>query len=294
MKVGTRKLSLVGLRTFCTVARCGSFRAAAEELYVTASAVSHRIKSLEEELGSELVERHDRSLLLTETGRMFFGDLAPLLEQIDGSADRVRYHGLRASLRISAQPFFASEMLVPALERFTADHPHVDITVDSSEDSAEKHPSGIDISIRLCRKPPEQFDFDALFALRYVPACSPEFRARYLANGSKSAFPVIVHARRADAWDKWRSTHGEGIPEPASVINLDSMIAVARAAQRGLGVALVPLPVSARWFDDESLVQMFEEDLKTQDSYYLISQGELPPAANDFRQWLLQNFVQHS
>ena len=56
----------------------------------------------------------------------------------------------------------------------------------------------------------------------------------------------------------------------------------------------VPLPVSARWFDDESLVQMFEEDLKTQDSYYLISQGELPPAANDFRQWLLQNFVHHS
>jgi len=127
--------------------------------------------------------------------------------------------------------------------------------------------------------------------LSYVPACSPEFRGRYLSNGADEPLPVIVHARRADAWDKWRRKHRPDLPGPSSVMKIDSMIGVARAAQRGLGVALLPLPVSARWFHDESLVRLFDQDLQTKDSYYLISDGPLTPAAHDFRQWVLQTFV---
>jgi len=132
MNIGTRKLSLVGLRTFCTVVRCGSFRAAADELFVTASAVSHRIKSLEEDIGCLLIERGERSFVLTNNGQSFYDDVAPLLEQIDDSVQRLRNQGERNSLHISAQPFFASEMLLPVLEHFTVSHPHVDITLDTT------------------------------------------------------------------------------------------------------------------------------------------------------------------
>jgi len=292
MRAATRSLSLVGLRTFCTVARCGTFRSAAEELFVTASAVSHRIRSLEEELGCILVERGDRSISLTDTGQAFFEEVAPLLDQIDESAQRVMHHGERAYLHISAQPFFASELLVPALDEFTFRHPDVDITVDTSENLTEKHPAGVDISLRLCRRPPERYNHDKLFALRYIPAGSSDFRDRYFAAGqSESApFPVIIHARRPNAWSDWLRDYSGTLPEPSTIIQLDSMISIARAAERGLGAALIPLPVSQRWFDEGVLFPLFEQELATQDSYYLISSGELSPAANAFRGWVLQKF----
>jgi len=293
MRAATRSLSLVGLRTFCTVARCGTFRSAAEELFVTASAVSHRIRALEEELGCQLIERGDRSIALTETGLAFFEDVAPLLERIDESANRVRQHGERACLHISAQPFFASEMLVPALDEFTLGCPDVDITVDTSEHLTEKHPAGVDISLRLCRRPPERFNHDKLFALRYVPAGSTEFRDRYLAEDGREVepFPVIVHARRPNAWTEWMRDNAGAMPAPSTIIQLDSMISIARAAERGLGAALIPLPVSQRWFDEGTLIRLYERELVTHDSYYLISSGELSPAAVAFRGWVLQKFA---
>ena len=65
------KLSLRGLRTFCVAARYESFRTAGEELFITASAVSHQIKSLEEELGEQLFDRNSRELSLTEQDNRF-------------------------------------------------------------------------------------------------------------------------------------------------------------------------------------------------------------------------------
>ena len=77
------KISLRGLRTFCVAARYESFRTAGEELFITASAVSHQIKSLEEELGEQLFDRTGRDTSLTETGRLLYEEASPLIEQLD-------------------------------------------------------------------------------------------------------------------------------------------------------------------------------------------------------------------
>jgi DNA-binding transcriptional LysR family regulator len=291
--MGARKLSLRGLRTFCAVARHRSFRMAADEHFVTASAVSHRIKSLEEEVGTRLFERHDRHLALTDTGRALFEEIAPLIERIDETAARLLHKQGRRNLRISAQPFFASELLVPALDRFTADFPDVDITVDTSDEALEKLPQNVDISVRLCRHAPESYDHERLFPLRHTPACSPRFLARYAKDGLPGrSFPVIVHAARPNAWDKWMRESGTRIPEPSNVLKLDSMASVVAAAERGLGAALVPMPLSTRWFDNGSLVRLFGSDLVSRDAYYLVWGGTLDPAAMAFHDWSLQTFAQ--
>lgn len=77
-----------GLRTFCIAARRLSFRLAAEELFLTASAVSHQIRNLERELGVALFERNPRSLALTEAGEVLFSDMDPLIRQLDEVAGR--------------------------------------------------------------------------------------------------------------------------------------------------------------------------------------------------------------
>ena len=119
-----------GLRTFCVAARHCSFSLAAEELYVSASAVSHQVRALERELQTGLFVRKTQSLELTEAGTALFDEIDPLIRQIDAATGRLASRLGRKTLRISVQPFFASEMFVPRLPEFTERHPEIGIHVD--------------------------------------------------------------------------------------------------------------------------------------------------------------------
>ena len=293
--VGTPKLSLRGLRTFCVAARYGSFHTASEELFVTASAVSHQIKSLEDELGKPLFAGSSRSRTLTEIGKSLYADVSPLIDQLDAVVVAYKTGGVRTSIRISVQPFFASEYFVPRLNEFTTKHPEIDIQVGASDETAEKHPADADLSIRLFRSPPNDMPSDLLFPLRMLPAGSPEFMKNLAVKNKKivSEFPLIVHESQPKAWAEWSNAAGIQLPENTKITRLDSMIAVVRAAQRGIGAALVPVPVGKLWFDEGSIVRLFKKELVADVSYYLAcDEGR---ADDDsiilLRDWILQNFA---
>ena len=162
--------SLRGLRTFCVAARYESFKAAADELFITSSAVSQQVKALEAELGLKLFERGTRELKLSEHGQALFAELSPLIDQLDGVVADFKTSGRRKkSIRISAQPFFASEFFIPRLSEFTALHPEIEIQVGTSDEASEKLPADADLSIRLFREPPAGTRSDVLFPLRMVP-----------------------------------------------------------------------------------------------------------------------------
>ena len=146
-----RNLSLRGLRIFCVAAENESFRETAEKLFITASAVSHQIKNLEDELGQKLFERTSRSLVLTDAGRLLLDDIKPLILRLDEVTTQHRVAATRSTLSISVQPFFANEMFIPRLPEFARAHPDIDIKVDTSDESAEKHPATADVSIRVFR-----------------------------------------------------------------------------------------------------------------------------------------------
>ena len=290
------KLSLRGLRTFCVAARYESFRAAGEELFITASAVSHQIKSLEEELGEQLFDRTSRELSLTETGRSLYEDARPLIEQLDAVVAKYKTGAVSSSIRISVQPFFASEYFVPRLSEFTTRHPEIDIQVGSSDESAEKHPSDADLSIRLFRSPPPNMPSNLLFPLRMVPAGSPEFKKAMTVRKKRivSEFPLIVHETHPKAWTKWAKAAGIELPENPKIIRLDSMIAVVRAAQRGIGAALVPVPIGELWFKEGSIVRLFKDEYVANVSYYLVCSED---RAEDesvvlLRDWIVRNFAE--
>jgi DNA-binding transcriptional LysR family regulator len=304
----TSRSSLRGLRTFCVAARYESFRTAAEELFITASAVSHQIKSLEQELGFSLFERGTRDLKLTETGRSFYEEVNPLIEQLDGVAAGFRAVGKRMSVRVSVQPFFASELFVPRLSEFTAEHPEIDIQVGSSDETSEKHPSDVDLSIRLFKKPPADMEANLLFPLRLVPAGSPDFKKEMTVKKKQitSDFPLIVYQTLPKAWKQWERDTGIALPPNSkvtrldsmiavvrAVTRLDSMIAVVRAAEQGIGAALVPVPLANLWFKQGSIVKLFRQELVTKDSYYLVCSKEQSrdKAVQLLRDWIIQNFA---
>ena len=289
-----RNISLRGLRAFCFAAEHESFREAAEKLFITASAVSHQIKNLEGELGQKLFERTSRSLILTEAGHSLLADIKPLITRLDEVAARHRVSTTRGTLSISVQPFFASELFIPRLSEFTRDHPEIDIKVDTSDESAEKHPATADVSIRVFRSAPAGYASDRLFPLRLIPAASPALRKKIVIDetGISGDVPLLVHDSRPSAWRQWSQSSGMEVPRDASIIRLDSMIAIARAAERGLGAALVPVQLSDAWFESGSLVPLSDHELPTRDAYYFVCRVE--DADNEtiqtLRRWVLQNF----
>ncbi|MEX2122566.1 MAG: LysR substrate-binding domain-containing protein [Woeseia sp.] len=295
MSIAGKRLSLRSLRTFCVAGRHRSFRIAAEELFVSASAISHQIRSLEQELQTTLFLRKAQSLDLTEAGARLYAEIDPLIRQIDAVIQRMSSRYRQQFLRISVQPFFASEMFVPRLPEFTSQHPNIDIHIDTSDESSEKYAADFDASIRLFRTAPPNLLSDRLFSLRLVPAASPEFSEKWqsLSPHAGQTYPLIVHATRPDAWDKWAESAGRSPPRPSSILKLNSMIAVARAAERGLGAALVPLPLSDAWFQSGSLVRLFDHELVSRDGYYFVQRKEDEHRADiqSLRRWMLQTFA---
>jgi len=296
--VSKSSLSLRGLRMFCVAARYESFRTAAEELFVTSSAVSHQIKSLEEELGQQLFVRGSRELKLTDVGRSLYEEVSPLIEQLNEVAASYKAGAAASSVRISVQPFFGSEYFVPRLSEFTAEHPEIDIQVGTSDESTEKHPSDADLSIRLFRSPPSSMPSYLLFPLRMVPAGSPDFKKNMVVKKKKvvSEFPIIAHETHPKAWAQWAEAAGIELPENTKVIRLDSTIAVLRAAQRGIGAALVPVPMGNLWLKEGSIVRLFNKELVADVSYYLVCKEDMVTDKSVLllRDWILQNFADSS
>lgn len=290
----SRRLSLRGLRAFCAAAEHSTFREAAESLFITASAVSHQVKSLELELGKTLFERKSRSVELTREGERFYADVRPLVQQLDLVTLRHRETQSKTVLRMSVQPFFASELFIPALSEFTRRHRNIDIRISTSDEAGERHSADIDVSIRVFRNVPDTLIASRLFPLRLIPAASPEIARTIRDEGilNVDGFTLITHESRPSAWQDWQKLSQIQLPKNATSISLESMIAVARAAERGLGIALVPAQLSESWFKSGGLVRLYPQDLVTEDAFYFVCR--LEDAENEtillLREWVLQKF----
>ena len=295
MPNGNRNISLRALRAFAAAAERESFRAAAEHLFLTSSAVSHQIKQLETELGKSLFIRTARSLTLSQSGRELFDELSPVLSELDAVVARHKSDSTRESLRISVQPFFASEMFVPRLAGFVEQHPNIDLNIETSDESAQKHPENVDVSIRIFKSPPDTLSYDRLFSLTLMPVASPDIydSVKIVSNRVTSDLPLIVHSARPKAWKQWEKASRIQLPASSNIMQLDSMIAVVRAAERGLGAALIPRQLSQSWLQSSSLVPLFDDELVTKDAYYLVCQpdDESRRDVSMFRRWALQNYV---
>jgi LysR family glycine cleavage system transcriptional activator len=290
-----REGSIRGLRAFCAAARHLSLKGAAEELCVTPSAVSHQLKALEERLQGSLFERRARSLALTHLGEELRAEVEPLLHELDNVAARFEQRlGRRRVLRISVTPFFASELLVQHLSEFTERHRAVDLRVETTKVGAPPA-LGADASIVLMPAPPAAMVVRPLFPLTLAPACSPQLAAQRPLTDPRALLdaPLIVHNRRPRAWQDW-FTH-MNVPNgwPRRAMRFDSLFAVARAAERGLGVALMPVTLSESWFASGALVRPCCGELETVDRYFFVHRPEAGgnPDVAALRDWITTLFA---
>jgi DNA-binding transcriptional LysR family regulator len=104
---------------------------------------------------------------------------------------------------------------------------------------------------------------------------------------------LIVHKARPFAWTNWAEEVGLATPEPKNVIELDTMFAVVRAAERGVGVALVPSALCGSWFSSGALVKIFSVELETSDTYFLVSRPKdaEKPEVRALTNWAVSQFA---
>src|SRR6266568_172634 len=167
---------LNALRAFEAAARHLSLTRAAQELHVTAGALSHQIRGLEALLGLKLLERRVRSIALSPAGKQLYPGLQTGFLHIRDAVAGLRSAGDERVLVISTPPGFTAKWLAPRLYRFSGAYPEIDARVSSSLSNANFTTDGVDVAVRnLAADAAADADLviEKLLELSLVPVCSP-------------------------------------------------------------------------------------------------------------------------
>ena len=280
--------STQALRAFQLAAQTLSFKRAARQLCLTPSAVSHRIKGLEALVGVALFERGPRTLKLTSAGAAYAGEVTAAFRRLDLATRELRSRLARRALRLRVAPFFASEFLLPRLGGAVPFAFEMDIDVNTGGDMEG---GDEDVSILLAQAPQNDPRAVPLFQQSYVPACAPALLARAPPRANPlQGQALLVHRTREDAWERWADAAGLEPPRPRQRISFDTMTEIVQAAERGVGIGLVPMPLASARVRAGSLLPLSNQPLHTDESYVLRHRGDAAPAREvcTFREWLLR------
>ncbi len=284
---------LSSLRVFEAAARHNSFRKAADELNLTASAVSHGIQTLETWLGVELFRREARGLRLTSAGETY----APLVNQalnvLAKATEQLPGRKATGTLSISSSPTFASKILLPRLEKFAAQLPDIRVTIDTSHRLVDLTLDDFDVAIRMSSTKKPAPNWTLLATETLVPVCSPGLKKQFGArwdNKLLSRAPLIHVTSVAADWSHWFRANGMEVP--ASIdggLRVDTVQMAFDAAIRGLGVVLGRRPLVDEEIASGRLVTLLDQATPSGSGFWLVtSQTEFQkPEVKLFRSWLL-------
>jgi DNA-binding transcriptional LysR family regulator len=231
---------LLALQAFDVAVRTGSFKTTAQLLNLSASAVSHRIRNLEQALGVALFVRTHRAIhptadgkiLATATGRAF-AELARAGSPAPGKPGRQR-------LRLKVLPMFASAWLIPRLAGFMTRHPDIDLSIESSSRNVDFDLEAFDAGISVGDGTFEGLTAHHLAKIRTTPVATPSLvrRLKLREPGDLRRAALIHVTTFPAAWPLW--LEHAGVPKLKSVrtISVDSFVAAIQAAEQGVGVAL--------------------------------------------------------
>lgn len=257
--------SLSTLRGFDAAARLGSFAKAASALFLTESAISHQIRSLEGELGQPLFRRVARSVVLTDAGKDFAQTVHRVLRSLDDGVKRLSPYLKPRSVVLYTNSAFARGFLLPRLPQLRESHPTVDLWVDTSERSVDFEVDELDILISTEEKPATRHsEIKPLLADRRTPMAAPALVAQ---QGGVPADPLGLA--------RWPLLHDEGIlswrdwfdQAPARAADLDAGPAFSdhalalEAAVAGHGVVLGSLVAADGYLRNGSLVSLSAREL---------------------------------
>ena len=282
---------LAALRAFDAAARHLSFTRAAEELFVTQTAVSHQIRILEDWIGFPLFKRINNRLALTERGDIYLKAVHEAFNRIRNSTAALMSNQVGTILTISALPNFALNWLVPRLPDFAAKSPHIEVRLFMHRHSLDMLHDGIDVAIRE-RSATNSLQVDHLFDTDSFPVASPKLLERIpLAEPGDLANHTLLHNLTSlDDWKGWASAAGLLGVDIERGPKFDSYALSTAAAAAGWGVAIARMPFVLDALRDGSLVMPFKIRTRNERGWCLVHAGgdaTRKEKVECFREWIL-------
>lgn len=299
-----RALSVGPIRAFEAVARLLNFRAAAEELHLTQSAVSRQISSLEAELGARLFQRGTRHVEITTDGATLLRAVAPALDRLDASVRQIRVGRGRNVVSVTTFASFSSLWLIPRLEGFQRSHSDIDIRVSASDKIVGLDEPDLDIALRYC--PAELAPPGALrlFGETLTPVIG-RWLGEQMASGQAPPLnrpaDLALHALAEEedhapssallSWRHWLAVQGEAKLEPRRWMVFNYTHQQVQAALTGQAVALGRLALVAESLARGELIEPFGAAgrIESRNVYWLVPSraGQSRPEVAEFARWLL-------
>jgi LysR family glycine cleavage system transcriptional activator len=284
---------LNSLRAFEAAARHCSFRHAAEELNVSHSAISHQIKLLESQLGTELFHRSVRSVELSDAGQIYYPILRDAFDRIADATERVRANVRSTVLTVQVYVTFAVGWLIPRLIDFQKKHPEIQVHINSSHIDADFQRSDVDVCVLMGYKVQPEVHYEYLFTSEIFPVCSPKL----LEEGPRLKKPqdltnhnllYINHAEQD--WPNWFEAAGVQSESTNQGIRFDSYSLALEAAIDGAGVALALQPFGMSDVRAGRLVEPFDIKAPAFGDWYLAYRENRRNSAKvkAFQKWLLE------
>jgi len=286
---------LYALRAFEVAARFGSFTQAGQSLYITQSAVSRHVKTLEEHLGCPLFERRGSRLALTDAGRLLAQELKIGFRTIENACIAVTRQ--RGALRLKAPSTLTMRWLLNALDAFQQAHPQSRVQLTSAwmdQDAVDFHSEPFDCAILLGNGDfPAHWRRVKLFDEWLVPVCAPALLGDAPWSVRQLAAAELIHpSRDRRDWRRWlqRSGLAEQVAWRQGTL-FDTLELGICAAAQGHGVSIGDLALVAAELRRGSLVLPFAQAVRTGDSYYLVwpAGGDEPATLARMRDYLLEH-----
>ncbi|WKD49135.1 LysR substrate-binding domain-containing protein [Microbulbifer spongiae] len=228
--------SLNSLKVFDAAAKLGSFKRAAEELFITPTAVSHQIKVLEEALNTQLFERKTRAVLLTADGSLLAATTSRIFEQLVATVNEIS--GSKSTLTVSTTTSFAATWLVPNLEHFYQKNPGIDISIITGEQVVDiERDRRIDIAIRYGKYEPTTKNSTKLTTESVGMYVAPNYLSK-IAGINEAQLLEVKWINRSLSSFSWKCLLGD-ISRKNIIRQFDQEHHVIQAALAGQGIALV-------------------------------------------------------
>ncbi len=246
------------LLTFEALARLRSVTQTAEELCVTPSAVSHRIKQLEQIVATRLFGRADFSL--TTEGSEYLAQVREGLAILERFPSQHSQPG-RRKLRLAVTPTFARSILMPRLKQFADAYPEIDLTLQVSIPLLDVVAEDADLTIRFGTGRYADVEYVCLLKDEVTPLASPAWvREHGPFDAAADLDGETLLRSPLEPWRTWFAANHLDWPEPVDGSSFNDIGLMCDAAARGLGVALGRLKLAGPWLDNGSLVRLGHHD----------------------------------
>ncbi len=266
---------LTALKTFEVVARHQQLKTAANELFVTTSAVSRQIKQLEEFLGVDLFDRSKRSIELNDAGTYYAGELKKIFDHVYQATQQVMSKNERNTLHIrTSMMSFTQRWLMPRLFQFQQDNPSLDIQLTSSSVINESDFDRNPVDIGLTREPFDEAHFvcEPIMQEQLIVVCSPALQSKHPIGKvtDLADHRLITTTSRPKLWSTYFHEEGSGDIKINTHTQLAHFFLAIEAAVASLEVALVPLPLVTNDIDSGRLVAPLARALPSGEHYYAV------------------------